>query len=310
MQVRTVPGTGWYVAAGVAAFAGVAGAVALVAALVLSMGEPARFLAPGRGTVDVPSAGKYIVWHEYRTVFDNRSYQSDPELPGGVQFTILAPDGTALKLEPAGSQSWDSGEVLRRAVGRFEARTPGRYSVALEGSFARIVIAIAPDFTLRMIAMSGGAFLAAVFGVGAGIGLAVYALGLRSDAERAAARPVAVPAATPAAPAAVDSERALREMVALVYALQVASFLVGFTLIAGVIIDYLKRDEAAGTWLESHIRWQIRTFWWTLAWTVLGVVTLVVLVGFVILLAAAIWFAYRIAKGWTELSSRRPVGVR
>ena len=309
MQAQSVPGTGWYVAAGAAALAGIAGAVAVVASFVFSMGEPARFLAPGRGEVEVPAPARYILWHEYRTVFENRTYQSEPELPGGVRFTILAPDGSAVQLEPAGSQTWDSGDVQRRAVGQFEARAAGRYTISLEGNFTRLVIAVAPDFALRMLAMMGGAFLIAVLGVGAGIGAAVYAFGLRSDAERKAAPADPGPAASPAAAVPADAERALREMVALVYALQAASFVVGVTLIAGVIIDYLKRDEAAGTWLESHVRWQIRTFWWTFFWTVLGVATLVVLVGIAILLAAGIWFVYRVVKGWTELRAGRPVGA-
>src|SRR5574341_2592766 len=181
MQARSVPGTGWYVAAGAAALAGIGGAAAMVASFIFSTGEPARFLAPGRGQLEVPAPARYILWHEHRTVFENRTYQSEPELPGGVRFTILAPDGSAVPLEPAGSQTWSSGDVQRRAVGQFEARVPGRYTIALQGDFARLVIAVAPDFALRMLGMMGGAFLIAVVGVGAGIGVAVYAFGLRSD---------------------------------------------------------------------------------------------------------------------------------
>jgi len=285
------------------------------------MGEPARFLAPGAGTVEVTSPGRYVVWHEYRSTFENRTYRAEPALPDGVRFTILAPDGASLRLDRGGSQSWSDGETERRAVGQFQARTAGRHSVVVEGSFPPRVIAVAPDFLRRMVATIGGAIALVLLGVGGGTGLAVVAFGRRADAERAAAAAPGIPAfagtvfaatapAGTAPPLPSDAERGLREMVTLVYALQAASIVVGVTLIGGVIIDYLKRDEAAGTWLESHIHWQIRTFWWTLAWTVIGFVTFIVLIGIVILAAAAIWFIYRVAKGWVELRAGRPVGVR
>ena len=66
------------------------------------------------------------------------------------------------------------------------------------------------------------------------------------------------------------------------------SFLFGWPSIIAVIINYVKRSEARGTWLESHFDWQIRTFWWGLLWSVLGVATIWVLgLGFVVLAANA-----------------------
>jgi uncharacterized membrane protein len=61
-------------------------------------------------------------------------------------------------------------------------------------------------------------------------------------------------------------ERQLITIATVVYALQAAGFLFGITWIIAAIVDYVKRDDAAGTWLESHFRWQIRTFWWGLLW--------------------------------------------
>jgi len=88
----------------------------------------------------------------------------------------------------------------------------------------------------------------------------------------------------------------------LVYALQAASFAVGITLIIGVILNYIKREDVRGTWLESHFRWQIRTFWYSVLWTVIGVLTAIVLIGYAVLFANAIWVIYRIIKGWIRLS--------
>ena len=74
-----------------------------------------------------------------------------------------------------------------------------------------------------------------------------------------------------------------------------------------MIIDYVKRDEAKGTWLESHFRWQIRTFWCGLLWGALGAVLVFVVVGFLVWVAAAIWVIYRIVKGWLDLNENKPV---
>ena len=102
-------------------------------------------------------------------------------------------------------------------------------------------------------------------------------------------------------------ERQLITVATVVYALQAAGFLFGITWIVAVIVDYVKRDDAAGTWLESHFRWQIRTFWWGLLWGVIGGILFIVIVGWFILMADAIWIIYRIVKGWLRLSERREV---
>jgi len=88
----------------------------------------------------------------------------------------------------------------------------------------------------------------------------------------------------------------------VVYALQAASFILGITFIIAVIICYVKKSDVKGTWLSSHIRWQIRTFWFSLLWTFIGIITVFFIVGYFILLVDAIWVIYRIVKGWLRLS--------
>jgi uncharacterized membrane protein len=92
-----------------------------------------------------------------------------------------------------------------------------------------------------------------------------------------------------------------------VYAMQAASFLVGITFVVAVIMSYVKREEVRGTWLESHWRWQIRTFWFVLLWGIVGSVTALIGIGYLILAANAVWLIYRIAKGWIRLADRRPM---
>ena len=79
--------------------------------------------------------------------------------------------------------------------------------------------------------------------------------------------------------------------------------------IAAVILNYVKRSDARGTWAESHYRWQIRTFWYTLLWLCLAGLLFVTLIGvpFAIAIFGAItlWVVYRIAKGWMRLRDHR-----
>ena len=99
-----------------------------------------------------------------------------------------------------------------------------------------------------------------------------------------------------------NSTDSLKNITILVYALQALSFFFGITYLIAVVIDYVKRDDARGTWLESHFRWQIRTFWFSLLWSAIGIVTLIILIGWVILFADAVWVIYRIVKGWLNLN--------
>lgn len=96
----------------------------------------------------------------------------------------------------------------------------------------------------------------------------------------------------------------------------VGSFLFGWPSIVAVIVNYVKRDDARGTWLESHFAWQIRTFWFAMLWAVTilvaGAPLTLLLVGFLIwgvgLFILGLWAIYRIAKGWMALRDHRPVG--
>jgi len=91
----------------------------------------------------------------------------------------------------------------------------------------------------------------------------------------------------------------------------VGSFVGSVPSIVAVILNYLKRRDARGTWLESHYRWQIRTFWFAILWVVIAAILFFTLIGipisFAILLFVTVWLVYRIAKGWLRLLDRRPM---
>ena len=73
------------------------------------------------------------------------------------------------------------------------------------------------------------------------------------------------------------------------------------TLVLGIIINYIKDEDVKGSWLESHFEWQKKTFWYALFWTVVGVLTSFILVGYFVLGFVVFWLIYRIAKGWIYL---------
>jgi len=91
----------------------------------------------------------------------------------------------------------------------------------------------------------------------------------------------------------------------------VGAFVFGLPSIAAVILNYIKRGDTHGTFLESHFRWQIRTFWFALLWCVVAGVLFVTLIGIPIAVAlaagAGIWVIYRVVRGWLALNEGRPM---
>jgi len=91
----------------------------------------------------------------------------------------------------------------------------------------------------------------------------------------------------------------------------VTAFLTGWPSIIAVIINYVKRSDARGTFLDSHFSWQIRTFWWALLWALIAGLLIVTVIGiplaWIIAVGAGIWVLYRIVRGWLALLSRKPM---
>jgi uncharacterized membrane protein len=113
-------------------------------------------------------------------------------------------------------------------------------------------------------------------------------------------------------PAAGDAEKLanLKQLTLVTYILYAVSAFVGLTGIVAIIINYVKRDDTVGTIYESHFTWQIRTFWWSLLWAVIGFALMIVIVGVPILIADAIWVIYRIVKGFLNWNDNKPMDVK
>ena len=91
----------------------------------------------------------------------------------------------------------------------------------------------------------------------------------------------------------------------------VTAFLSGWPSIIAVIINYVKRNEVHGTYLDSHFGWQIRTFWYAVVWFVIGAVLIATVIGAVVgyplLIVVGLWVLYRIVRGWMTLADRKPM---
>lgn len=91
----------------------------------------------------------------------------------------------------------------------------------------------------------------------------------------------------------------------------VGSFVGSVPSIVAVLLNYLKRRDARGTWLASHYRWQIRTFWYAIVWVLVAALLFVTLIGiplaFAILIGVTVWLVYRIGRGWLRLIDHQPM---
>jgi uncharacterized membrane protein len=88
-------------------------------------------------------------------------------------------------------------------------------------------------------------------------------------------------------------------------------FVFGLPSLVAVFLNYLKRGDVTGTWLESHFRWQIRTFWYTLLWLVVYGLLIITIIGiplaWILIALLGLWVGYRVVRGWIALSGVRPV---
>src|SRR5687768_4569682 len=91
----------------------------------------------------------------------------------------------------------------------------------------------------------------------------------------------------------------------------VTAFLTGWPSIIAVIINYVKRSDTRGTYLDSHFGWQIRTFWYALLWVIVMVLLIFTFIGiplaWVLGVVVGIWVLYRIIRGWISLGNAQPM---
>jgi uncharacterized membrane protein len=86
-------------------------------------------------------------------------------------------------------------------------------------------------------------------------------------------------------------------------------FVFGLPSLCAVLLNYLKRGDVKGTWLESHFRWQIRTFWFTLLWLFVYGLLIITIIGiplaWILIAVLGLWVGYRVIRGWSALFGLR-----
>ena len=87
-------------------------------------------------------------------------------------------------------------------------------------------------------------------------------------------------------------------------------FVFGLPSLVAVFLNYLKRGDVNGTWLESHFRWQIRTFWFTFLWLIVYGLLIITIIGipvaWLLIALLGLWVGYRVIRGWMALFDERP----
>ena len=114
------------------------------------------------------------------------------------------------------------------------------------------------------------------------------------------------PPAPPPSPAPQQQNTGDGGMANIVYILYLVGIAVGITSIVGVVMAYMNKGDAP-PWLESHYRFQIRTFWIGMLYGIIGTVLTTVLIGFLVLLFVLVWWIVRCIKGMRALGDRQPV---
>lgn len=91
------------------------------------------------------------------------------------------------------------------------------------------------------------------------------------------------------------------------------AFVFGWPSIIAVIINYITRGNVRGTWLDSHWRWQLRTFWYAALWLVIAGLLAITLIGIpaaiLVIVVTGLWVLYRVIRGWVALAQRTPMPV-
>src|SRR5689334_2312097 len=259
MQTENHPGRFGYFAAVAVAVGSVVACAALIVMFISRLEHDARFVAPGSYAITVQKAGKQIIWNDYRTVFEGRAYDQPEQLPNGLSIRVTeAATGKDVDIVASRGASSKTSEADRVSIATFEAEKPGRYTIRIEGDFPPRVFSVGPEFLVQLFGTIFGAIAVVMGGLATAMGLAIWTFLRRHPSSHtpapatvsgAAPPPVSPVVATRTETECAPPEESARQMAIVVYVLQAASFVVVVSMIGGVILNYVKREDAAGTWL-------------------------------------------------------------
>ena len=91
----------------------------------------------------------------------------------------------------------------------------------------------------------------------------------------------------------------------------IGSFIGSLPSIVAVVMNYARRSATHGTFIESHFRWQLRTFWFAVLWAFAAVLAFVTIIGIpaalIGLIVLTVWIIYRLVRGWLALRDKKPM---
>jgi len=101
-----------------------------------------------------------------------------------------------------------------------------------------------------------------------------------------------------------------RTTLTIAYVLHVIGPFTAFLLnLAGLVLNHIKAAETQNHFIRSHHVWMLRTFWWSLLWSVVGGVLCLILAGYVVLAIVGLWWIYRVVRGLIGYAERRPMPI-
>jgi len=144
-----------------------------------------QFKVPGQAEVTIEEAGKYYLWNDYSTFFEDKSYRKSPDLPDGATYSIANPEGETVELHLAGGQTMSAGSHQKSSIGYFNATKPGTYTVTVEGDFGERIFSVQESLLADFFLVIFGMVTGGIFALGLGAGLIVWGIFALVNSRRA-----------------------------------------------------------------------------------------------------------------------------
>ena len=150
-EADRIPGNGWYLLAGAIALATTVAAGGIGVWLFLEYDAAVEFLAPGRHTVELKKPGSYLVWNDFRAIFQGRSYDESKHLPAGARIAVIdKASGHELTVGSHSGTTSTSGSTESVAVAQFSIAQPGPYEIVVQGNFPPRVMSVGRNFIFQL----------------------------------------------------------------------------------------------------------------------------------------------------------------
>ncbi len=280
------PSRAWYVLALIVWLLSSAGIAFELFDIVRTFPKGTAFLVPGSVTITADHAGTYGLWDEYSTFFENRSYESGDQLPGGVVIRIRDGSGSEVLFSPSLGGTETVGNVKRKEIGDFVLSRPGPFSIEVSGDFPRRVFYVRRSAAREIL--SGIAKIALFGTVGWVIApiVAVIVLVRRSASRRRPAERAAATAEAGKGPSGALAPKEERTYAMFCHLGALAGFFIPFgNIIVPLVLWLIKKD--ASPFVDRQGRESLNFQISMLIYTLVSALLILVVIG--IFLLAALW---------------------